>query len=209
MLDYCRYPENTSKPDQSYGFYGYDEPFIEVCQKLYGFDPRKETLNSPKWNLFNQLRQDSVTAFVSEFRDALKTSGKKITLIAFGDTQPDLEAASCGRNYGFWAKSGLIDGFLAGCYMDSPATIGRVIEKIREAIGPKAKLYTALTPFADRLTTEEQMLEMAKVQLECPVDGLWIYRDDFFEKHKLWDAAAKTSLLIHERGARSKPVAQQ
>lgn len=209
VLDYCRYPENTKTPESSYGFYGYDEPFIEICQKLYSFDPRKEAINSPKWNLFNQLRKDSVTAFVGEFRAALRKDGKDITLIAFGDVDPALEAAACARDYGYWARTGLIDGFLAGSYMDSTETIGKTIARIRAAIGPKAQLYTALTPFADRLTNEAQMLEMAKIQLAGDVNGLWIYRDDFFIKHDLWSAARKTRQLINEASPADKPLAQQ
>ncbi len=209
VLDYCRYPENTKTKESAFGFYGYDEPFIEICQKLYSFDPRKEPINSPKWNLFNQLRKDSVTAFVGEFRAALRKSGKDITLVAFGDTDPALEAAACGRDYGYWARSGLIDSFLAGAYMDTPETIGKTIARIRAAIGPKAQLYTSLTPFADRITTEPQMLEMAKVQLEGDVNGLWIYRDDFFVKHDLWGAALKTRKLINESAPADKPLAQQ
>jgi uncharacterized lipoprotein YddW (UPF0748 family) len=209
ILDYCRYPENTKTQESSYGFYGYDEPFIEICQKLYSFDPRTEPINSPKWNLFNQLRKDSVTAFVAEFRSALKKAGKNLTLIAFGDTDPAMEAAACARDYGYWARTGLIDGFLAGTYMDTPETIGKTIVRMRAAIGPKAQLYTSLTPFADRVTTEPQMLEMAKVQLEGDVNGLWIYRDDFFIKHDLWGAALKTRKLINESASSSQPLAQQ
>jgi len=196
LLDYCRYPENTVIPEAWYGFYGYDEPLLEACQKLYGFDPRNEPVNSPKWQLFNQLRMDSVTAFVVEFDDALRKSGKNITVGAFGDTDPELEAAMCGRDYAAWARAGLIDNFVVMNYNDSPATIGKTISRIRDAIGEKTQLYTALTPWEDRQSTEAQILDQARVQLEGDVDGLWIYRDDYFIKHDLWGAALKTKELI-------------
>lgn len=197
VLDYCRYPEHTKTPETAYGYYGYDEPLVKACQEIYGFDPRKETLNSQRWHLFSQLRMDSVTAFVMELRAEMKKSGKNVSLIAFGDTDPVLEANCCGRDYASWSRKGLVDAFLAGSYTETPETMGKVLAKIREAIGPKMKLYPSLTPFNDRIITEAQMLEMAKICLEAGSDGLWIYRDDYFEKHNLWDAASKTSKLLN------------
>ncbi len=206
VLDYCRYPEHTKTPETAYGYYGYDEPLVKACQEIYGFDPRKEVLNSPRWYLFSQLRMDSVTAFVMELRAEMKKTGKNLSLIAFGDTDPVLEAHMCGRDYASWSKKGLVDAFMAGSYTETPANMAKTLAKIREAIGPKMKMYPSLTPFNDHITSESQMLEMAKICLEAGSDGLWIYRDDYMEKHNLWDALRKTSKLMDE-DLRAKPLA--
>lgn len=204
VLDYCRYPEHTEKPETSYGFYGYDEPLVKVCKEIYGFDPRVEKINSPKWHIFNRLRKESVTVFVSELRDAIKQSGRKVLLIGFGDTDPEKDANMAARESAIWARRGLIDAYLAGTYHDPVEKMGNTITKIREMIGPNTPVYAALSPFADRITTEPQMLGMAKTELEAGASGLWIYRDDFFEKHDLWKAAAKTGKLLQE----DRPVAK-
>ena len=196
VLDYCRYPEHTTTQETSYGFYGYDGPLVSVCEQTYGFNPKTEPINSPNWNIFNRLRKESVTAFVAELREAIRQSGRNVTLIGFGDTDPEMDANMAGRESAAWARRGLIDAYLAGTYLDPVDKMGETVESIRKAIGPNTKVYTAITPYGDRVTTEAEMLAMAKVQLAAGTDGLWIYRDDFFEKHNLWKAAATTTEVL-------------
>ena len=199
LLDYCRYPENSTTEDTKYGYYGYDEPLLETCRKLYGFDPRKEPINSPNWIAFNHLRADTVTAFVKEFRDALNSSGKKIRLAGFGDTDPDLEARSCGRDWVAWGQRGLIDDFYLATYVEQGKTLTEVTQRARSLLGDKVKLHASLTPFNNFVKTDEQMQSHARLLMAGNADGLWIYREDSLTKLDLWPAVAKVNRWLGER----------
>jgi len=189
LLDYCRYPENTSKPEQIYGFYGYDAPLLEACEKLYGFDPRKEEIDSPNWTVFNNMRMETVTAFVREFRAAVKATGKDVRIGGFGDTDPVMEAKMCGRDYASWAQRGLIDDFFVATYMEPLDEMKSAVARVRQAVGDKVVLYSALCTFQNRLKTDEDMKSAAIQQLAGGADGLWIYREDYLVNLNLWTGA--------------------
>lgn len=202
LLDYCRYPENTATREAAYGFYGYDEPLIQACQQIYGFDPRQEPIDSERWKIFNSMRAESVTTFVREFREAVQRSGRKIRIGGFGDTNPDLEARSCGRDYAAWAQRGLIDDFYLGCYITPIREMTEAVKRVRRAIGPNTVLHSSLSPFKAFQKTNEEMVEAAKAQLAGGADGLWIYREDFLEQLNLWDGAKSArDLLVTARVA--------
>lgn len=189
MLDYCRYPENSQSEETRYGFYGYDQPLIDACKTIYGFDPREVAIDSPQWNIFNRMRAETVQAFVREFREAVRASGRNIRIGGFGDTIYDLEARSCGRDVPSWARAGLIDDYFLATYQENAAEVSVVVREARSLAGPQVKLLTALTPFNGFVTTNEQMVAVAEAQLKGGADGLWIYRSDALEASDLWQGA--------------------
>lgn len=189
MLDYCRYPENSHSEKTKYGFYGYDQPLIDACKTIYGFDPREVPIDSPLWNIFNRMRAETVTAFVREFREAVRASGRDIRIGGFGDTIYDLETRSCGRDVPAWARAGLIDDYFLATYQENAEAVSDVVREARLLAGPRVKLMTALTPFNHFVTTNEQMVAVAGAQLKGGADGLWIYRSDALEASNLWDGA--------------------
>lgn len=201
LLDYCRYPENSKKPEYGYGFYGYDKPLIEACKSLHGFDPREVAIDSPQWTIFNTMRAQTITTFVREFRDAVKRSGSTIRIGGFGDTEPEMEARSCGRDYASWAKEGLIDDFFLATYVEPIPLMRTTVWRARQAIGPNTVLLSALTPFNSFLKSDEEMVRAAKAQLDGGAEGLWIYREDYLSQLNLWDGAAQAAALAREKMA--------
>jgi|GEM_PF-3322821 len=199
LLDYCRYPENSKSAETRYGFYGYDLPLLETCQKVYGFDPRKEPIDSPNWTVFNRLRSETVTTFVKEFRDALNSSGKSIRLAGFGDTDADLEMRSCGRDWAAWGSRGLIDDFYLATYTEQGDALTQATLRARAALGSKVRLHASLTPFNNFVKTDEQMQIHAGLLMAGHADGLWIYREDALTKLNLWPAAAKVNVTLSQR----------
>lgn len=195
LLDYCRYPENSKTPEAKYGFYGYDAPLIDACKSLYGFDPRQVPIDSSEWSRFNQLRADTVTQFVKELRDTIRASGKQIVVAGFGDTDPDLEKRMCGRDWAAWGRQGLIDTFYLATYQENAEQVDVIVRQARVALGPRVALLSAISPFNNFITTEAQFLGIAKAGLNAGANGVWIYRDDFLEKNKLWQAAGAASKL--------------
>jgi len=196
MLDYCRYPENSTNEDTKFGYYGYDKPLLDVCQSIYGFDPRQEPIGSPRWELFNQMRIDTVTAFVREFKEAVEASGRDIRIGGFGDTNPAYEARMCGRSVPAWAQAGLIDDYFLATYTQQPGEMTDQVVLARELAGSDVKLLTALSPFNRFHSTHEIMLQVAKEQLAAGADGLWIYRSDYLEEMDLWHSAQAAAEMI-------------
>ena len=158
LLDYCRYPENSKSQETRYGYYGYDKPILETCRTLYAFDPRNEPTDSPRWKIFDAIRAQTVTAFVREFRESLEQSRRKIRLGGFGDTDPDLEARSCGRDWAAWGQQGLIDDFFLATYVEKIPEMPRVVQRARKVLGSKVVLLSALCPFNRFLKTNEEMI---------------------------------------------------
>lgn len=209
LLDYCRYPENTKTKETSYGFYGYDAPLIETCEKLYAFDPRKVPIDSPRWKIFNAMRAETVNAFVREFREAVEKSGRKIRVGGFGDTNPEGEARMCGRDWSAWGRQGLIDDFFLATYTEKPAEMPAVVEQARQALGPKVVLFSALSPFNNFIKTNDEMTTAARALMKGGSDALWIYRDDFLTQLNLWDGAQKAGTISAAGGTARRPRAER
>lgn len=191
-LDYCRYPENSSQPAYTCGFYGYDPPLIQQSLSQWGFDPRSEPVGSPNWELFNQLRRDSVTVFVQELRTAIHGVKPQVRIAGFGDStlNNDLCAA---RDWPAWAQGGYIDDFYSGNYVVPIASMRAEMMQVRQFIGPNVRLHGALTPFNNFLSTEQQMVDATVELVEGGADGLWVYREDALTNNNLWNGAKRAN----------------
>lgn len=196
FLDECNYPVNTATVESKYGFYGYDAPMVDACKSLYGFDPAKVSINSGEWDLFNQMRIATVTAFVRELRTAIKSSSRPVRMGIYADADFDMERRSCGRDYVNWARSGLVDDVFLSTYIEKIGEMELTVARVRTAIGPAVPLYSALCPFNEFLKTNDEMIAAAKAQLAGGADGLWVYRDDYVDKLKLWDGVKAANKLI-------------
>jgi uncharacterized lipoprotein YddW (UPF0748 family) len=200
LLDYCRYPENSKSQETKRGFYGYDAPLIETCQRLYGFDPRKVEIGSADYAAFNGLRSDTVTAFVKEFRDTAKGAKPKLIIAGFGDTDPDMERDMCGRDWASWGTRGLIDDFYLATYTEKPEQMAAIVKRARAALGgDKVKLHAALAPFNNFVTTNDAMRAITVQQLAGGADSVWVYREDFLEKLNLWAGVRAANELVRKR----------
>jgi len=197
MLDYCRYPENSAAEEQKYGFYGYDQPLIETCQKLYGFDPREVPINSEKWNLFNNLRCETVAAFIGELRAAIKASGRQIRLGGFTDNDIEEDARAAGRDAGLWSRRGLVDDVFLAIYFVPIADMPQVVQKAKSLLHPDTLLVTSLCPYRDGLKDNKEMVSATRTQLHSGADGIWIYRSDALEGR--WNGLRKSAQLVKAR----------
>jgi uncharacterized lipoprotein YddW (UPF0748 family) len=196
LLDRLRYPENTKKPEWNHGYYGYDPLLLDASIKVYGFDPRNVPIGSQRWEIFAQLRAETVTAFLTEFREAVRTSGSDIRIGVFAAPDPVLRRAQSGRDYGAWAKRGLIDDLFLGMYNESIEEVRAAIPLVREAIGNDVLLYTSLAPYNNFLKSEAELIRMAEVHLAYDIDGLWVYRTDYVEKLDLWQGVHRVSGML-------------
>lgn len=195
LLDYCRYPENTKKPEYSYGYYGYDKPILEACMSIYGFDPRQEKINSKKWNIFNRMRTASIVALVREIHNAVKAIDNDIVFLGFGGGEPEIEALSCGRNNIVWAKESLIDYYFMGIYPDPISLQREIVSNVKTLMPPTVPVYSSLAPFHGFQKTKKEIIAAAKEQLAGGAAGLWIYRSDALEEYNLWSAIKEISKL--------------
>ena len=198
MLDYCRYPENSDGAEQQrYGFYGYDQPLIDTCQKLYGFDPREVPIDSEQWNFFNNLRCETVAAFIGELRAAIKASGRQIRLGGFTDNDIEEDARAAGRDAGLWSRRGLVDDVFLAIYFVPITDMPQVVQKAKSLLHPDTPLVTSLCPYRDGLKDNKEMVTATQVQLRSGADGIWIYRSDALEGR--WDGVRKSAHLVEAR----------
>lgn len=206
LLDYCRYPENSKAPETRYGYYGYDAPLLEVCRAVYGFDPRLEPIDSPKWKIFQRLRAETVTAFVAEFRQAVSSAGRPVLVVGFGDTDPLAEMQSCGRDWGEWGRRGLIDEFYLATYTEKGPALTDAVARARAALGPTVRLHAALTPFNRFVSTPAEMAGAADALLAGAPDGLWVYREDYLTELDLWRAVPDVADRLIRRSPGTPPA---
>ena len=199
LLDYCRYPENTKRPEYSYGYYGYDKPILEACMNIYGFDPRQEEINSANWNIFNRMRNASIVALVREIHDAVKEVDNDIVFLGFGGGEPEIEALSCGRNNIAWAEESLIDYHFMGIYPDPISLQREIVSRVKALMPPAVAVYSSLSPFNGFQKSGEEMIAAAKEQLAGGAAGLWIYRADALEQYDLWSAVKEIAELAKKR----------
>jgi hypothetical protein len=76
-----------------------------------------------------------------------------------------------------------------------------IVSHVRQAIGNDVKLYPSLCPFNNFLKTNAEMVAAANAQLAGKADGLWVYRDDYVDKLKLWDGVREANaILVHRDG---------
>jgi uncharacterized lipoprotein YddW (UPF0748 family) len=196
LLDRLRYPENTKKPQWNHGYYGYDPPLLDACINIYGFDPRQVPIGSKKWEIFAQLRAETVTAFLTEFREAVRASGSDIRIGGYAAPDPVRRRAQSGRDYTAWARRGLIDDLYLGMYSENMDEARAAIPPVRQAIGHNVMLYTSLSPYNNYLKSEDELIDMARVQLSCDIDGLWVYRTDYVEKLDLWEGVRRVNGML-------------
>jgi hypothetical protein len=156
-------------------------------------------IDSPQWNLFNDMRSNCVTTFVREFQAAVHRKGKNVRIGGFSDTDTPFEARACGRNCPEWASEGLIDDYFLATYNVKIDEMAAIVENVRKLSGPKVKLYSALTPFNHFLTTNDEMIAASKELLSGGANGLWVYRSDYLESANLWEGAAAAARLLPQR----------
>jgi uncharacterized lipoprotein YddW (UPF0748 family) len=200
FLDECNYPCSSDTQEHKSGFWGYEQPLVDVCVKLYGFDPRKEPLDSARWKLFNLLQREATTTFVKELRDRIIASGKKIRVGGYADTDGEMDATAAARDWIAWAQRGLIEDLFLATYVEKGEALTTAMTRAREACGDKVQIYPALCPFNDFIKTRQEMIDAATALLNGKADGLWIYRDDYLTKYDLWTTAP----LINEMLAKSE-----
>jgi uncharacterized lipoprotein YddW (UPF0748 family) len=196
LLDRLRYPENTKQPEWNHGYYGYDPLLLDACQSIYGFDPRDVPVDSPEWQIFARLRAETLSAFLQEFQKAVRGAGSDIRIGIFAAPDPERRWVQSGRDYGSWGRRGLIDDMYLGMYTQTEAEVRKAIPPVRNALGHVVMLYSSLSPYNNRQKNEQELLSMAETQLDCEVDGLWIYRTDYVDKLGLWDGVLSVSGLV-------------
>ncbi|MEZ6193672.1 MAG: hypothetical protein R3C45_20710 [Phycisphaerales bacterium] len=152
---------------------------IHACKTIYGFDPReRKPIGSPRQEIFNQMRIDTVTSFVREFRrrpvESERAGHPHRRVRRY---QPDQRGAGCAAAVSPPGPvPGLIeDYFLATYTEEKPDEMPAAVAEARRLAGPDVKLLSALSPFNRFLTSNEQMVDAAKAQLAGDADGLWIY----------------------------------
>lgn len=188
FLDYCRYPT----PD-----YGFDQPIIDECINTYGFDPRTVATDSAEYQIFQDIRAQSITDFVGELKHAALQCKPDIRFGGFGSVDYQEDADSYGRDWVAWSLNGFAEEVFLATYYEPISEKRANVQTARDALGPDIILHACLCPYdsgtGTHLKTEEQFLQATREQLMGGADAMWIYREDVLAENDLWNAAAKSA----------------
>ncbi len=126
-LDYIRFP---CEPDEPY--FSFDPATRALFKERSGVDPidiKARDSGNPVWNEWLEWNRGRVTAFVSELREALKTTGRRIGISAAVFPDAANAAVLIGQDWAAWAGAGLVDMLCPMIYTNDDALFARLTER--------------------------------------------------------------------------------
>jgi uncharacterized lipoprotein YddW (UPF0748 family) len=141
-LDYIRYP--VSLPvEHSFSYSDYSR---QAFEEEYGVDPYTITPEQDPdlWGQWVAWRQNNVTSFVGQVREAIDTTRPAVALSAAVFPDPFESQVKKLQNWELWARRGWMD-FLAGMsFGRTPEAVAADTTSMLEAVGDEALIYTGI-----------------------------------------------------------------
>lgn len=174
-LDYIRYPLQTEVP---YGFSSYSK---ELFTQTTGLEVPKNSTDK-NWQAFNIFKEEQVTTFVKELREAVLLV--KPLLISAAVFPGNDGIVNKNPNWPLWIEEGYLDFLTPMLYSRSTSLVEHWIQDLIEEIGPKIPFYPALAaisiPEGDLLV--EQTMLIQKYNLDGVAFFAWNhFNDELFD----------------------------
>ncbi len=174
-LDYIRYPLQTEVP---YGFSSYSK---ELFTQTTGLEVPKNSTDK-NWQAFNIFKEEQVTTFVKELREAVLLV--KPLLISAAVFPGNDGIVNKNQNWPLWIEEGYLDFLTPMLYSRSTSLVEHWIQDLIEEIGPKIPFYPALAaisiPEGDLLV--EQTMLIQKYNLDGVAFFAWNhFNDELFD----------------------------
>ncbi len=181
---------------------GYADKAVKEFQEKYGISPYTIENSDERWINF---RTKYNTTFIRELKNDLSELNRKVEITSMDWTPP----SPFLRDWSTWIKENLVDRIIfmytAGLFEAlgyrglSSYHIYKYTRTIKKMIKGKCQLIIGLVtykpPYYENkyqiFSTPELIENGAEAALAAQPDGLAIYRGDFIEYHKLWDAVKK------------------
>ena len=143
-LDYVRYPLSAKASSSNYeaSNWGYTPYAREEFKKIYGVDPVDIRANTSMWNKWDNYRQERITKYVANVKDALKDRGIVLSAVAFPDYKSSLETKQ--QNWQRWSAYNYVDALTPLILTADYNLADSMLNEFKRKTSSKTKIYPGL-----------------------------------------------------------------
>jgi len=178
IIDYIRWPAGHSD--------GHDPPAVKEFTEKYGVSPFEVAPTDPRWM---KLRSKYITQFLCELKYAMCQLDRDVPIGVYVDADPERGFEQVGRDWGRWARMGIIDTINPMLYSDDYKWIYEALQRARKYAGYKnLKVSSTIDCYCGYLYNNQLMREGAWVSLLGGADEVVVCRDGAIERLNLFDS---------------------
>jgi uncharacterized lipoprotein YddW (UPF0748 family) len=170
-LDYIRFPCEPTEP-----YFSFDPQTRALFKDYSGWDPmdiKAQDSGNMIWNEWLEWNRDQVTRFVSELRDALKTTGRPVKISAAVFLDPDNAKVLIGQDWAKWAQQGLVDMLCPMLYTNHETFFEKYVKRAVAAGKGRCQVCAGIgIASSHNQNTPEGMIRQMKIAKDCGADGV-------------------------------------
>ncbi|HIQ88227.1 TPA: family 10 glycosylhydrolase [Candidatus Galligastranaerophilus faecipullorum] len=191
-LDYVRYPVSAKATSSNYAAsnWGYTPYAREEFKKIYGIDPVEISANSAMWNKWDMYRQDRITKYVANIKDALKDRGVVLSAVIFPDYKTSLETKQ--QNWQRWSSYNYVDALTPLILTADYNLADNMLDELRRKTSSRTKIYPGL--FVGFMEGEsEDLLKQIHIIRNRNLEGVVLF--DWAHMDKKYSDVLRTSVF--------------
>lgn len=199
QLDFIRWPYFGDDLLHGVCAHGYDEPLLEEMRRRYALaDDFRPKPDDPR---FFKIRQEFVTLFIRELREALDRNGIQLPIgvynsNAYGRLQSLHDVC---QDWKAWEVERLVDEHHPMFVLDSITRLVRATRSLVEVKRPESIVFgpvflaEGFQPEHGFAPTAEMCRDAARRLIKLGCDGIWFCRASEIEEFKLWPVVREIS----------------
>lgn len=191
-LDYVRYPVSAKATSSNYAAsnWGYTPYAREEFKKIYGIDPVEISADSAMWNKWDMYRQDRITKYVANIKDALKDRGVVLSAVIFPDYKTSLETKQ--QNWQRWSSYNYVDALTPLILTADYNLADNMLDELRRKTSSRTKIYPGL--FVGFMEGEsEDLLKQIHIIRNRNLEGVVLF--DWAHMDKKYSDVLRTSVF--------------
>ena len=191
-LDYVRYPVSAKATSSNYAAsnWGYTPYAREEFKKIYGIDPVEISADSAMWNKWDIYRQDRITKYVANIKDALKDRGVVLSAVIFPDYKTSLETKQ--QNWQRWSSYNYVDALTPLILTADYNLADNMLDELRRKTSSRTKIYPGL--FVGFMEGEsEDLLKQIHIIRNRNLEGVVLF--DWAHMDKKYSDVLRTSVF--------------
>lgn len=200
-LDYVRYPVSAKATSSNYAAsnWGYTPYAREEFKKNYGIDPVEISADSAMWNKWDMYRQDRITKYVANIKDALKDRGVVLSAVIFPDYKTSLETKQ--QNWQRWSSYNYVDALTPLILTADYNLADNMLDELRRKTSSRTKIYPGL--FVGFMEGEsEDLLKQIHIIRNRNLEGVVLF--DWAHMDKKYSDVLRTSVFKAQCGEQNK-----
>jgi len=179
-LDYIRYPINQR--------FSYDSVTCSMFKKEYGFTPIEVSHDggSMIWCEWIKWNSKQVTGFVSEVKDLIDKSGKKVELGADVFPNLDISKFEIGQDWSQWADQGLVDFVCPMLYTNNTGLFADYLKAALHTAANHCAVYPGIGIHTSHNTiTKDLMIQEINIVRESGSKGVVFFSGYSFNQEMI------------------------